>query len=136
MEEQDVLFLKPMTYMNLSGKAVGAFSSWYRLDPADILIIYDDTDLAVGKLRLRKQGRSGGHRGLESVIDRLGMSAFPRLRIGIGERPKGMHMVDYVLSEFFAEEEAIVAQTLDRACAACGLMFREGLEKAMNEYNG
>jgi len=130
-----LVLIKPQTYMNDSGDAIAPAARWYKVPPAQILVIYDDLDLPVGRVRFRLGGSSGGHRGVASIIQRLGTDAFMRLRIGIG-RPPHDEAVDYVLSHFSPEEQAIA----DRIVAAVPTMVRcvldDGIAEAMNRYNG
>lgn len=132
---QRVVLAKPETYMNASGEAVGPLVRWYRCALEDLLIIYDDLDLPLGRLRLRAGGSAGGHRGVESIIAALGASAFPRLRLGIGRPPAAMDPAAYVLLPFDPDEQPVVADMLERAQAAVECWLREGLAAAMNRYN-
>lgn len=129
-----VVLIKPMTYMNLSGDAVGALSRWYKVDPADILVLYDDMDIPTGQLRIRPSGSAGGHNGMKSIILRLGTDQFPRLRIGIG-RVDSHDTVDYVLGKLNREEQEIQFKLLGTVCDAVGLFIKEGIAPAMNRYN-
>ena len=129
-----VALAKPLTYMNLSGQAVGPLVSFYKLSLEDILVIYDDLDLPLGTIRLRPEGGSGGHKGMRSIIEALGSQAFPRLRVGIG-RPPGNDAVNYVLSDFTADEQITLASVYEKVVAAVELFLREGIEAAMNVYN-
>ncbi len=131
-----VLLLKPHTLMNLSGDAVAAAARFYKIPPERVLVIYDDVALPVGKLRLRAKGGAGGHNGLTHIINRLGTDAFPRLRVGIGESPAEMDMVDYVLSRFLGSEKPLIADAVARAAEAAECWLREGIEPAMNKWNG
>lgn len=131
---EKVCLAKPQTYMNLSGDAVGCILRYYRLAPADLLVIYDERDLPLGKIRLRERGSAGGHRGMESIIGVLGTSDFPRLRIGIG-RPKEVGAVEHVLGSFSAEERPVAEEAIDRAVEAVETALREGLATAMNKFN-
>lgn len=133
--EEQVLLVKPQTYMNLSGNAVGALARWYKVNLEDIIVIYDDMDLPVGKLRLRTKGSSGGHRGIESLLLQLGKEEFPRVRIGIGRPPQGWQVVDYVLARFTAEESPLISDALKKAADAAEGIVKLGLDKAMNRYN-
>lgn len=133
--EETVLLVKPQTYMNLSGNAVGALARWYKIDIQDIIVIYDDMDLPAGKLRLRMKGSSGGHRGIESILLQLGKEEFPRVRIGIGRPPQGWQVVDYVLARFTAEESPLIEDALKKAADAAEGIVKLGLDKAMNRYN-
>lgn len=129
-----VALAKPLTYMNLSGRVVSRLMRWYRVSAAGLLVIYDDVDLPLGKVRLRQQGGAGGHRGMLSIIDSLGMQSFPRLRVGIG-RPVGEEPRDYVLSDFTLEERAIIEEVYERVVAAVECLLSDGIEAAMNRYN-
>ena len=129
----DLLLCKPLTYMNLSGRAVRPLSQFYKIEPAQTLVILDDMALPLGKLRFRRHGSAGGHNGLQSIIDHAGTSAVPRLRIGIGSADHDA--VDHVLGRFALEEKAALEQSLDRALEAIDCARTHGLEAAMNAYN-
>ena len=129
-----VVLVKPMTYMNLSGDAVSALARWYKVEPADILVIYDDMDLPVGQMRLRPSGSAGGHNGMKSIILRLSSDQFPRLRIGIGRRENN-DTIDYVLGKLNREEQEIQFKLLGDVCDAVVMFVKNGLEPAMNRYN-
>jgi PTH1 family peptidyl-tRNA hydrolase len=124
---------KPLTYMNQSGLSVRALASWYQTDVKDIVIICDDLNLDVGKLRIRPKGSDGGHNGLKSIISCLGTSEFPRIRIGIGE-PKG-DAVDYVLSPFSRQEEETILEAIVKASQAAIMLIEKNIELVMNRYN-
>ncbi len=130
------LLLKPHTLMNLSGDAVAAAARFYKTPAERILVIYDDLALPVGKLRLRAKGGAGGHNGVSHIINRLGTDTFPRLRVGIGEPPPEMDMVDYVLSRFLGSEKPLIDDAVGRAASAAECWLREGIEPAMNTWNG
>lgn len=132
---EPVLLVKPQTYMNLSGNAVGALMRWYKIEPKDVIVVYDDMDLPTGRLRLRLKGGSGGHRGIESMLSQLGSNDFLRVRVGIGRPPAGWTVVDYVLSRFAAEEAASVTEGVERAAAAVECIVKDGMNKAMNRFN-
>lgn len=125
---------RPLTFMNLSGQAVRPLLRWYRVEFADLLVIYDDLDLPLGKIRLRQQGGSGGHKGMRSIIEQLGTEAFPRLRVGIG-RPVHGEPPDHVLSDFTADESIVIDVALDQAVAAVETFIASGIRAAMNSYN-
>ena len=128
------LFLqKPETYMNSSGEAVASLMRREEIGPESLLVIYDDMDLEVGKLRIRRKGSCGGHNGIRSIIEQTGTEGFARIRIGIGHR-KG-NGADYVLSPFEDDEKEIVNRVLDAAADAVILILRRGIGQAMNEYN-
>ncbi|GER81890.1 hypothetical protein KTAU_05280 [Thermogemmatispora aurantia] len=133
---EKVVLVKPLTYMNLSGEAVGALARWYRLSPQDILVVCDDLDLPVGRLRLRARGSTGGHNGLESIVHHLHSDQFPRLRVGIGRptHPR-MSVIDYVLGVPPAAERSQLERAEDEAVAAIELVLTRGLETAMSMVN-
>jgi PTH1 family peptidyl-tRNA hydrolase len=129
-----VLLAKPLTYMNLSGQAVAALARYHNLTPSEVLVVCDDTNLPLGRLRLRAQGSAGGHNGLKSIIGSLQTTEFPRVRIGVGA-PDGQAMVEHVLGRFDRAESEAIAATLEMAADAVELILREGVEVAMNRYN-
>ena len=132
---ETVYLMKPQTYMNLSGTAVNALLRFYKMDISDVIVIYDDLDLSVGRLRLRAKGGSGGHRGIESLLVHLGKDEFARVRIGIGRPPAGWETAAYVLSRFTAEEAPLVQDAVKQAAEAAESIIRHGLLKAMNLFN-
>jgi len=133
INQEKVCLLKPLTYMNLSGRAVRAFVSYYKIDLQDLIVIYDDMDLPVGSLRIRSKGGTGGHRGMNSLVENLGTQDFARIRIGIG-RPSG-EAVDWVLGRFSPEEKPLIQKAISRAADAVECWLNHGIDKAMNEYN-
>jgi len=130
---EGVVFCKPTSFMNLSGKPVSAVAHFYKADPAQTLIVYDDLALPLGKLRLRPEGSAGGHNGMQSVIEHLGTPEVPRLRIGIGGASGGM--VSHVLGRFTAAEQPELEAALDRAVDAIAFAQNRGLQAAMNQFN-
>ena len=131
---RSVILVKPMTYMNLSGRSVGTLSRFYRIPIIKLIITYDEIDLPLGVVRIRISGGSGGHNGMKSIIDHLG-SDFPRIRLGVG-RPTGrMDPAAHVLQNFSKEEEEVVGGIVDRAVDAIDLFLLEGINSAMNRYN-
>lgn len=126
-----VLLSKPQTFMNLSGQAVQAALAFYRIQPAACLVVYDDLDLPVGRLRLRREGSAGGHKGMLSIQQSLGTQAIPRLRIGVGRPPPLRDAVDYVLERFSAAEWAVIDPVLDRTCTVVQAALIDGLDAAM-----
>jgi peptidyl-tRNA hydrolase, PTH1 family len=134
--EEKIILAKPHTFMNLSGQAVSGLMHFYKIELSQILIIHDDLDLPLGVLRLRASGGSAGQKGLASVIERLGTEEFPRLRIGIGRPPGRMDAVDYVLQNFSSSELEILSIVLDKACQAARFFVTDGIERAMNLFNG
>ena len=133
--ERPVCLAKPQTFMNLSGQAVGRLSRAYDIPPVQILVIYDDLDLPLGRLRLRPDGGSGGHKGMRSIMDTIGTQAFPRLRVGIDRPPGRMDPADYVLQPFSSGEEHLVAETVHRAVSAIECWLAEGIVAAMDQFN-
>src|SRR5262245_16576051 len=138
--EEEVLLAKPQTYMNRSGYAARCFAERYGLEPAAILVVYDEVNLPLGKIRLRRSGSPAGHRGLESVIENLRTIEVPRLRLGVspteGRPTGGEDLVEFVLSPFAPEELAAAGDMVARAADACETWLQEGVEAAMNRYNG
>ena len=134
---QKVLLAEPLTYMNLSGESVRELVDYYKVDPTDeLIIIYDDINLAPGKLRIREKGSAGGHNGIKNIIAHLGSQEFPRIRIGVGEKPKGWDLADYVLGRFAKEEEPVIREALEKVVQACEAMITEDTRTAMNRFNG
>ncbi len=131
---QRVILLKPLTYMNQSGKAVRPAVRRLHIPIPNILVAHDDLDLPSGKIRLRAHGGSGGHRGMDSIVASLGTQDIARLRIGIG-RPSGVSPEEYVLQDFSLEESAVMEETYEKAMIAIECFLREGITAAMNKYN-
>lgn len=132
-----VWLMEPQTYMNLSGEAVGAVAGFYRVPVERVLVVVDDADLALGQIRMRGEGSSGGHHGLDSVEAHFGTRAYPRLRVGIGRRDAGVREITgHVLGRFQPEEKDLLAAVLDRAAAQVECWLDHGLQKAMSLYNG
>jgi len=136
IEGQTVILLKPMTYMNLSGESVAAVASYYKIEPSDIIVVYDDINLDVGRLRVRGKGSAGGHNGIKNLIAHLHTEEFPRVRVGVGMKPPRMDLADYVLSRFTKEEQEKMNEGYDRAVKAVAMLVSDELEQAMNDYNG
>jgi PTH1 family peptidyl-tRNA hydrolase len=130
-----IRLLKPLTYMNRSGQSVRSLVDWYKLSPQSILVVYDDMDLPLGKLRLRLSGSAGGHNGMKSIISNLGSDKFPRLRIGIGKSSGSKETISHVLGKFSKDETQIMSEVLQLATEAIKLSLKEGVEKAMSLYN-
>jgi len=131
-----ILLAKPQTFMNLSGQSVGALVRYYKIPLGNLLVAYDDVDIPFDTLRLRSEGGSGGHKGMQSIIQRLGGQGFPRVRIGIGRPPGRMEASDYVLQDFSSQELDMLPMILDRASDAALTYLTEGITEAMNQYNG
>lgn len=136
IDKEKVLLMKPLTYMNLSGEAIADAVNYYKLDAtANLLVIYDDISLDVGRLRLRKKGSAGGHNGIKSIISHLGTDAFHRIKIGVGNKPAGYDLADYVLGHFSKEDLNIMNENMEKVCDAVKLTVSDNFEKAMNLYN-
>ena len=133
---EKVLLLKPQTFMNLSGESIRAASDFYKVDPEHIIIIYDDISLDVGQLRIRKKGSAGGHNGIKNIIAHLGTQEFPRIKVGVGDKPKKMDLADYVMSRFSKEDRAAMEDAFKAAAKAVEVMITEGMDIAMNQFNG
>ena len=129
------LLAKPLTFMNLSGQAVGEIARYFKIDVADLLIVFDEAQLPLGKLRARARGSAGGHNGLKSVIAQLGDEC-PRLRIGVGRGEQERDLADHVLSRFEKEEAAEVERMTARAADAAEMFITSGIEAVMNAFNG
>ena len=135
--ENRIILCQPQTFMNASGEAVGVLRGFYRVAAAQMLVVVDDADLALGQIRLRGEGSSGGHHGLESVEAQLGTREYPRLRLGIGRREEdGRQISNYVLGQFAAAERPAVEEVLDRACRQVECWLDAGMKQAMNNFNG
>ncbi|MFZ5650590.1 MAG: aminoacyl-tRNA hydrolase [Bacillota bacterium] len=131
-----VILAKPQTYMNLSGNSVAALMNWFKATPSDLVVAYDDVDLPPGKIRLRPHGGHGGHRGMESIIEKTGTGGFARVRIGVGRPPNpGYDTADWVLGRLSEEEEKLAGEALERAAEAVITLINEGIDAAMNRYN-
>ena len=133
---QKVLLMKPVTYMNLSGEAVRQAADFYKIPPERVLVISDDVSLPVGKLRIRAGGSAGGHNGLKNIIAQLGSDRFPRVKIGVGEKPHPDYdMADWVLSKFTGEDKKAIDAAILRAADAVECLLKEGPDRAMNRFN-
>lgn len=134
---QSVLLMKPTTYMNLSGEAVGQAARFYKIPPERVLVISDDVALPQGKLRIRRSGSAGGHNGLKNIIAHLGSDQFPRVKVGVGGKPHpDSDMADWVLSKFTGPDKTAMEQTIDRAADAVTCLLAQGVDKAMASFNG
>lgn len=136
IEGNKVILAKPQTYMNLSGESVRELIDFYKIDEAEeLIVIYDDISLEPGQLRLRAKGSAGGHNGIKNIIVHLGGQEFKRIKVGVGEKPKGYDLADYVLSRFSKEERQRVDASLERAADAAVKIITDDMASAMNEYN-
>lgn len=133
---QSAIVLKPLTYMNLSGEAVQAFVSYYKLDPAqDLIVIYDDVDLPAGQIRIRKKGSAGSHNGMKNIVQLLGTQEFVRIRVGIGPKPPKWDLADYVLAPFSKEARKEVDSVLDEIPDILAMIMEKGVDETMTHYN-
>jgi peptidyl-tRNA hydrolase, PTH1 family len=134
IQNQSVIIVKPQTYMNSSGDAVGPLARYYKIPPANILIIYDELDLPFGTVRLREKGGAGGHNGMKSIINHLG-NEFPRVRLGIGRPPGQMPVPAYVLQDFGKDDQPLLDDVLAEAIRAIETYLRDGIQLAMSRHN-
>ena len=134
---EKILLAQPQTYMNLSGESVRELVEYYKVDPGkELIVVYDDISLVPGQLRIRPKGSAGGHNGIKNIIQCLKTDVFPRVKVGVGEKPQGWDLADHVLSRFPEEENALIRKILPVAGKACEIIIREGCEAAMNQLNG
>ena len=133
---EKVLLVKPQTYMNLSGETLIDIYNYYKVDMENIIVIYDDIDLDVGKIRIRKKGSGGTHNGMRSITKCLGSTDFPRVRVGVSKPRPGQDLADFVLSRFRKEEADDVELGLEKAAKSVDVMIRDNIDLAMNKYNG
>ena len=131
----DVYLLKPLTYMNESGRAVSSLARFYKIAPQNCVICFDEVALPIGQLRLRKSGSAGGQKGMKSVIEQLGTQDIVRLRVGIGPKPAPIDLVNFVLGKFSPAEEELLTPAISRAVSALETYLTQGIEKAMGEIN-
>ncbi len=137
IDREKVLVMKPITYMNLSGEAVRPAADFYKIPPDHVLVVSDDTALAVGRLRVRAKGSAGGHNGLKSIIQHLGTDQFPRLRVGVGEKPHPDYdLADWVLGKFVGEDKKAIDAAVKRAADAIECVLAEGIDRGMGKFNG
>jgi PTH1 family peptidyl-tRNA hydrolase len=131
----EVLIAKPLTFMNLSGFAVSRLSQYFQIEPADMLVVVDEAALPLGRLRARRAGSGGGHNGLKSIIEQLGTTEFPRLRIGVGRGDERRDLADHVLSKFEADERPVIEAATLRAADAVEMFITSGIDEAMRMFN-
>lgn len=135
IEGMRVILAKPQTYMNLSGESIREIADFYKIEPENIIIIYDDISLDVGQLRIRKKGSAGGHNGVKNIIAHLGTQEFPRIKVGIGNKPEGWDLADYVLSRYSKAEQEALEEAAEGVVGALKLMLADDIDGAMNRYN-
>lgn len=130
-----VLLVKPQTFMNLSGESLRPIMDFYKLEPEDFLVIFDDIDLDVGRIRIRRKGSAGGHNGIKSIISHLGSMEFPRIKIGVGAKPAGYDLADYVLGHFTRADQEILEERFEDVYDAAKLIVGDDITEAMNRHN-
>ncbi len=135
IEGEKVILAQPQTYMNLSGESVRELVDFYKVNPEEVIVIYDDISLDVGQLRLRGKGSAGGHNGIKSIISHLGTQEFLRIKVGVGDKPAGYDLADYVLSRFRDEEQPVIREAIKKSSEAVAAIIKDGMESAMNIYN-
>ncbi len=136
IDGQKVLLIKPLTYMNLSGQALREAADFYKIDVTeDLVVLCDDISLAPGRIRIRKKGSAGGHNGLKNIIAHLGTQEFKRVKIGVGEKPAGWDLADYVLSHIAGEDAKLMEQACSQAADAAAALLHEDIQTVMNQYN-
>ena len=133
--EDGVIIAKPLTFMNRSGQSVAAIAGFYKIEPADVFVIVDEAALSLGRLRARRDGSAGGHNGLKSIIEHLGTTAFPRMRVGVGRGDNRRDLADHVLGRFAASERETVSAAVLRAADAAEMFLSDGIERVMNAFN-
>lgn len=134
---QKVVLAKPQTFMNLSGESVAELLNYYKLDPeTEMLVIYDDISLAPGGIRIRKKGSAGGHNGIKNIIAQTGTQNFMRIKVGVGEKPKGWDLADYVLGRFDEVDRKKVEEAFEDAVLATEMILQDEVDRAMNDFNG
>ena len=133
---QKAILAKPLTYMNLSGESIYPLAEYYKIDVrTELIVVSDDISLPPGQIRIRKKGSAGGHNGLKDIIRHLGSEDFQRIRIGVGEKPKGYDLADYVLGHFSKEEQPFIKEGIEKALRAAEMMLAGDTDRAMNEFN-
>ena len=133
---EKAILMKPLSYMNLSGGPIREMANYFKIDPeTEMIVVYDDIDLDPGQLRIRKKGSAGGHNGIKHIIQQLGTQNFVRIKVGVGAKPKGWDLADYVLGRFDKDDRVLVEEAQERACKAVELILTDSVDAAMNEYN-
>lgn len=132
---EQLILVKPLTYMNLSGNCIAPLANFYKIPPEQVIVISDDINLDVGRMRIRPHGSAGGHNGLKSIIQSLGTDQFPRVRVGVGQKPEYMDLADHVLAKFNKDDAAVMEETYKAVSDAVLDIVDHGIEHAMNRYN-
>ena len=136
IQDEDVIITKPMTYMNLSGEFIRPLADFYKIDPKDIIVVYDELALPVGKVKVTKEGSAAGHNGIKSIIANLGTEKFIKVRIGIKDDKPMISQIDFVLMKYSPEELKVQKENIDRAVDAIESIIKNGIDKTMNDFNG
>lgn len=135
IEGNEVILLKPQTYMNLSGICIREFANFYKIPPSNVLIIYDDMDIDVGKIKIRKKGNAGSHNGMKSIVENLGTTEFPRIRIGIGKPMQNEDKIKYVIGKLSNKTKEELKEGTTKATEAVDQILKNGIDAAMNKFN-
>lgn len=136
IQGEKVLLMKPMTFMNKSGESIGAAVNFYKMDPeTELVVIYDDISLEPGRIRVRKKGSAGGHNGMKDIINHTGTQVFPRVKVGVGEKPAGWDLADHVLGHMSKEDRALAEDAFTDAVSAVEMILEGKTDQAMNDYN-
>ena len=136
IEGQKVILAKPQTYMNLSGESIRGLVDYYKVDEeSELIVIYDDVSLDPGQIRIRKKGSAGGHNGIKSIIAHLGTEVFPRVKVGVGQKPRQYDLADYVLGRFSQVERPVMEDAFEEAAEAAIAVVEDGIDAAMNRFN-
>ena len=136
IQDEDVIIAKPMTYMNLSGEFIRPLADFYKIDPKDIIVVYDELALPVGKVKVTKEGSAAGHNGIKSIIANHGTEKFIKVRIGIKDDKPMINQIDFVLMKYSPEELKVQKENIDRAVDAIESIIKNGIDKTMNDFNG
>ena len=136
IQDEDVIIEKPMTYMNLRGEFIRPLADFYKIDPKDIIVVYDELALPVGKVKVTKEGSAAGHNGIKSIIANLGTEKFIKVRIGIKDDKPMINQIDFVLMKYSPEELKVQKENIDRAVDAIFSIIKDGIDKTMNDFNG
>ena len=136
IEGHKVILVKPLTYMNLSGEAVRSVVDYYKVDETEeLVVVFDDISLAPGQIRIRKKGSAGGHNGIKNIIAHLGHDTFRRIKVGVGEKPKGYDLADYVLGHFSEEDKVLMKESTENSIEVIKVIMEDRIDEAMNNYN-
>lgn len=135
IDENKIMVAMPQTFMNLSGQSVFEICNFYKISSHDVIVVHDDTDIELGKIKIKHNGSSAGHNGIKNIIDNLGTENFVRIRVGIGKKPDGMELNNYVLGKFSDDEKLLINNSINEACTAIKFIITENVFAAMNKFN-